>query len=335
MLDLKRLDSLIADFPRLRIGLVGDLVLDRYLEIAPGVFEESIETGLEAYQVGAVRNSPGALGTVMNNLAALGVGSLVPVTVLGDDGHASDLFSALADLPVELDLVVQEPGRHTPTYTKPMKQDADGNWCELNRLDFRSRGPLQATTVEVLKGNIERAFRECDGIIVLDQFNEDGWGVVNSEIRQTLADLADQSPDKLIFVDSRKQLGQFSRGTLKGNRAELEAAGGSQQVEESITRLADRTGKPVFCTLGEQGVMVGFPGGQFTSVAGLRVDGPLDIVGAGDSATSGIVTAMLCGATELEAASLGNLVASITVQQLGRTGTASPEQLRERIRQIG
>jgi sugar/nucleoside kinase (ribokinase family) len=56
----------------------------------------------------------------------------------------------------------------------------------------------------------------------------------------------------------------------------------------------------------------------------------VDIVGAGDSATSGIVLSLLAGATEVEAAAVGNLVASITVQQLGTTGTATPDQVVER-----
>ncbi len=50
----------------------------------------------------------------------------------------------------------------------------------------------------------------------------------------------------------------------------------------------------------------------------------------GDSATSGIVASLLAGASPVEAATIGNLVASITVQQLGTTGTASPEQVIER-----
>lgn len=67
---------------------------------------------------------------------------------------------------------------------------------------------------------------------------------------------------------------------------------------------------------------------------GYSVTGPIDIVGAGDAATSGIVSALLAGANELEAAALGNLVASITVQQIGTTGTASPEQVRDRWRDV-
>jgi sugar/nucleoside kinase (ribokinase family) len=59
------------------------------------------------------------------------------------------------------------------------------------------------------------------------------------------------------------------------------------------------------------------------------LDGPLDIVGAGDSATAGIVSALCAGATLEEAAIVGNVVASITVQQIGTTGTATQQQVRE------
>ena len=83
MIELERLKQILGHYPQQRIGLVGDLFLDRYLQIEPGVCEMSVETDLEAYQVSSVRNSPGALGTVMNNLAALGVGQLVPVSVIG------------------------------------------------------------------------------------------------------------------------------------------------------------------------------------------------------------------------------------------------------------
>jgi sugar/nucleoside kinase (ribokinase family) len=57
-------------------------------------------------------------------------------------------------------------------------------------------------------------------------------------------------------------------------------------------------------------------------------------VGAGDSTSAGIACALAGGLSVAEAAAFGNLVASITVQQLGTTGTASPEQVRQRSREI-
>lgn len=337
VLSIDRLEQFLRTFPRLTIGLVGDLFLDRYLHLVPGVSELSIETGLEAYQIERVRNSPGALGTVMNNLAALGVGLLVPVTAIGDDGHGYDLLQALRKLPVDPANVLCLKERLTPTYTKPLRQDAQGAWQELNRLDVRTRSPLSPAATDEVCRRLEEVFRTSDGIIVLDQLVDEDCGVVNAAVREALARLAAASPNKLMFVDSRRFLGRFATGCLKGNRAEVLLAAerspgesGNQAVADSLAELAMRTGRTAFCTQGEQGILVAPPGLKPLPAPAYPVAGPIDIVGAGDSATSGIVAALLAGATEWEAAAVGNLVASITIQQLGTTGTATPSEVLER-----
>src|SRR5437870_3637609 len=91
MLDSSLLERILATLPRLRIGVLGDLFLDRYLDLDARLTETSIETGLEAYQVVGIRACPGAAGTVVNNLAALGVGTIVPISVIGDDGAGLEL----------------------------------------------------------------------------------------------------------------------------------------------------------------------------------------------------------------------------------------------------
>ena len=319
------------------IGLVGDLFLDRYLELAPGSRELSIETGLEAYQVERVRNSPGALGTVLNNLAALGVGLLVPVTAIGDDGHGYDLLKELRKLPVDAAHVLCQSERLTPTYTKPLRF-VDGAWQELNRLDVRTRWPLSAAATAEICRRVEVVFRSSDGLVVLDQLVDEDCGVVNSAVRDTLARLADEAPQKLILVDSRRFLAKFTAGVLKGNRSEIGTVGNALRgaagaddaaVNESLAAITRRTGRLAFCTAGDRGIVVAEPGQDIVLVPGFPVAGPIDIVGAGDAATSGIVCALLAGASPREAAALGNLVASITIQQLGTTGTATPQQVRE------
>jgi bifunctional ADP-heptose synthase (sugar kinase/adenylyltransferase) len=366
-----RLEHVLRTLPRLTIGLVGDLFLDRYLELVPGCREMSIETGLEAYQIDRVRNSPGALGTVLNNLAALGAGLLVPVSVIGDDGHGYDLLKELRKLPVDPSHVMAAVGRLTPTYPKPMRkvdpsrgplapreetlpggpplaERADHDWHELNRLDIRTREPLAAEITADLCRRLEQVFRSSDGLIVLDQLVDEDCGVVNSAVRDTLVRLAAENPAKLIYVDSRRFLGKFAAATLKGNRSEvlearrvseanLEArrvSEGDSTVDAALASLSRRTSRPVFCTMGEQGILVASPAAEPTLVPGYPVTGPVDIVGAGDAATSGIVSALLSGCTQLEAAAVGNLVASITVQQLGTTGTATPQQVLARFREV-
>ena len=339
MITLERLDQILAATGSMRIGLLGDLFLDRYLDIPPGATEYSIETGLEAHQVAGVRNSPGALGTVMANLAALGAGCLVPVTVLGDDGHAVDLLKTLASMPVDLRAVVRDADRLTPTYTKPLQQSESGPPTELNRLDICSRCPIADATQSRVLERLNDVFLQTDGLIVMDQIEQDDWGVVGRRARQRLAELAEARPEKMIFVDSRVRLSQFTCGTHKGNQSEILVAAGFEpadldRTQQAALRSAHRTGRTCFCTMGRHGTMVASPEGNVDVAPAFPVTGPVDIVGAGDSATAGMVIALLAGADPVEAAQVGNLVASITVQQIGTTGTASPEQVRKRRRDV-
>lgn len=336
MIETARLREILDQSPKLTIGLLGDLFLDRYLEFDPAVNELSIETGLDAFQVERVRNSPGALGTVMNNLAAIGVGQLVPITVIGDDGHGDDLMRELRRLPCNTQHIIKAIDRLTPTYIKPLRLGHGGVWTEMNRIDVRTRGPLSAAVCEELGESLREAFDQCDGLIVLDQVNEADWGVVNNQIRKVLAELMAASPNKIVFIDSRTHLDCFTHGILKANQDELLATTvgldepTTENVMDAAKQLSRRTGQAVFCTLGAEGMLVARPAEEPELIPGFSVTGSIDIVGAGDSATSGIVTALLSGSTEAEAAQLGNLVASITIQQIGMTGTANPEQILSR-----
>ena len=101
--------------------------------------------------------------------------------------------------------------------------------------------------------------------------------------------------------------------------------------------LAKRLVRPVFCTSGSSGIFLGRPEAGQVSISRIPAypaPGPIDIVGAGDSTSAGIACAGAAGASLEEAAAFGNLVASITIQQLDTTGTASPEQVRQRWREV-
>ena len=96
----ERLRAITGAYGGLRIAVVGDFCLDRYLEIDPARAEVSIETGLPVHNVMGVRAQPGAAGTVLNNLVALGVGELLPVGWCGDDGEGFELRRAWPRCPV-------------------------------------------------------------------------------------------------------------------------------------------------------------------------------------------------------------------------------------------
>jgi bifunctional ADP-heptose synthase (sugar kinase/adenylyltransferase) len=99
-----RFETITRQYPHLRVAVVGDYCLDRYLEIDPTKQETSIETGLPVFNVTNVRAQPGGAGTVLNNLVALGVGVIFPVGFAGEDGEGYELRRALAVRPgVRLD----------------------------------------------------------------------------------------------------------------------------------------------------------------------------------------------------------------------------------------
>jgi sugar/nucleoside kinase (ribokinase family) len=332
-------ERILAGIPKLTVGVLGDLFLDRYLDIDATLTETSIETGLYALQVVGVRSYPGAAGTVINNLAALGVGSILPMAVIGDDGEGYELRQALTALRVvALDSVVTSPGRRTPTYTKPMLHKLDGPPKELNRLDIKNRTTLPADAEDKTLVALTRAWPKVDVLLVLDQVSEVECGVVTSRVREVLAELGESNPDKVILADSRERIGLFRSVWVKPNSDECRRAVNGPEHPKCVTRLADLVGRPVFCTNGADGILIADPRPDAQNrrlvAPAYPVADPIDTVGAGDSTSAGIACALACGATPLQAAAFGNLVASITIQQIGTTGTATPEQVCQRWREV-
>ncbi|MGY8767114.1 MAG: bifunctional heptose 7-phosphate kinase/heptose 1-phosphate adenyltransferase [Pirellulales bacterium] len=333
-----RLNEILEQFWRHRIALIGDLFLDRYLYLQADTCELSVETDLETYQIETVRNSPGALGTIVNNLTALGVDHLIPLSVIGEDGHGHDLLTELKKKSINLDYVQQIPDRLTPTYTKPMRPQGEG-FIELNRIDIRSRTPLSKNTLMQLQMQLRAVMQQCDGLIVLDQIVEPDQGVVHHSIRKVISQLVEANPKKVFFIDSRSHLGQFEKGILKCNLPELSKIIGKPlnddaAIVDATKSLSQKTGLPVFTTLGARGICVAENAQSASFCAGVPVTGPIDIVGAGDTATSAMTAALISGATPNEAAFIGNLAASISITQLGTTGVATPAQIVERFAEM-
>ncbi|HYG35185.1 MAG TPA: carbohydrate kinase, partial [Clostridia bacterium] len=130
-----RFQHLTSAYSNLRVAVVGDFCLDRYLEIDPSKKEISIETGLPVFNVVNVRPQPGGAGTILNNLSALGIGSLHPIGFCGRDGEGAELLQALAQRPgVRLDSFLQTAERRTFTYCKPLIVSPGAPPKELNRL---------------------------------------------------------------------------------------------------------------------------------------------------------------------------------------------------------
>lgn len=342
-MNLQRLEEILNRLPQLTVGIVGDFFLDRYLDLDAGLTEQSLETGLDAYQVVRIRNYPGAGGTVASNLRALGVGQVMPFTVIGADEHGFALRKELVGLGVSCEFILESRERLTPTYTKPLLFEThETAGRELNRLDVKNRTPLPKELESSITGALADNWDRLDALIVADQVEEPDSGVVTGRARELLARLGEHDPSTAILVDSRKRIGEYGNVIIKPNENEARRLLGHEgddgatidacELLQLGRQLEARTRRPVCVTRGEKGLCL-IHNGEGWQIPAFPVEQPIDIVGAGDSTTAGIVSSLAAGADLTEAGTIGCLVASITIQQVGVTGTASPEAVRERFKE--
>jgi rfaE bifunctional protein kinase chain/domain len=322
-----------AAYARLRIGVVGDFFLDRYLHIDPALEETSIETGLPVYNVVEVRAMPGAAGTIVNNLVALGVAAIHPIGFCGEDGEGYELRRALGCLPcVSLDHFLTDARRRTPVYCKPLVLEPRRPPRELNRLDSKNWSPTPGDLQQELAFHVQALASRLDALLVLDQVEQVDTGVVTSPVLQAVAAALHQNPRLIVLADSRTGLHRFPPMGMKMNAAELARLTGSpptsvEGAKAQAAVLARRQGHPVFVTLAERGIVGAVPDGPPEHVPALPVRGPIDIVGAGDAVTANLAAALAAGANVHDAMTLAMVAASLVIHQLGSTGTATVPEI--------
>ena len=313
-----------------RIGILGDFCVDAYWAIDSRVQECSIETGKPVQHVSEQRYSPGGAGNVVVNLYALGVRQIEVFGVIGDDVFGRELVRLLnAHGATTRGLLVQSEQWHTPVYGKPL---LDG--VEQNRLDFGIFNELSTRTWEFLQGCLCEARTRVDFLIVNQQLPH-GWcdelraKWVQGQLRQ------DWSGRHL--VDTRQFVHTFAGAALKLNQHEtarllqVDDADGAKTFSDDealhmARQLAQLSDEVQFLTRGECGIVV-CHNRQVDEVPGVSITGPTDTVGAGDAVTAALAASLAAGIEPFQAATLANLAASVTVQKLNQTGTATEPEL--------
>lgn len=331
----ERFQQITGRYRDLKIAIVGDFCLDRYLEIDPARAEISIETGLPVHNVVRVRSQPGAAGTILNNLVALGIGEIFAVGFCGEDGEGFELKRALAAQPtVNLEHFVTTPLRRTFVYCKPLVLEPGQPPRELNRLDSKNWTETPAELQRDLASRVAALAGRVDAMILMDQVDIAETGVVSGPVADAARTAVVGRPDLLVLADSRRGVQHFPPLGFKMNAAELAKLSGSateslEAVQAQAAELATRNGQPVFVTLAEQGIVGAAPGRPARHIPSYPVRGPIDIVGAGDATMANLTAALAGGATIPEAMQLAMTGASLVIHQLGTTGTASVAQLAE------
>src|SRR5471032_257750 len=173
---MKNLPALLKKISRLRILVIGDVMLDRYIwgdatRISPEAPVPVIDISRESWTAGGA-------GNVALNIASLGARCTV-AGYIGDDEFGRKLSASLADNKIS---AIATPGRgQTITKTRVMVQHQ-----QLCRLDRESPPTGYRVTAAQIESLLAKEIADCDAIILSDYAK----GVLDDAVVARLTKLA-------------------------------------------------------------------------------------------------------------------------------------------------
>ncbi|NCW26724.1 MAG: D-glycero-beta-D-manno-heptose-7-phosphate kinase [Verrucomicrobia bacterium] len=324
-----RLKSTLRGFRRLRILVVGDLMLDEF--IYGRVSRISPEAPVPVVHVEKEVSYPGGSANVGRNLASLGVHAELSGNIGADDSGLR-LLHLLRHGKIGTSGICRSKTFPTIRKTRVLARHQ-----QVVRVDRESPDHISAKErTAVLKKSLQILPR-CDALILEDY----GKGLFDQDFVDSLLTAASEmkipslvDPNihhplhwggaTLVKPNRLEAFGALGRPD-SGNKEEWVAAG-----EELLVRWSCRY---LLLTLGEHGMLLFQPGEKPYPIAS-RAREVYDVSGAGDTVISVLAAGLASGLSGAIASELANLAAGIVVAKLG-TATVTPEEILEAARHHG
>ena len=312
-LDISAAARLINDIQDCHILVVGDLMLDRFVDGA--VTRISPEAPVPVLSQSTSQQMPGGAANVACNLAQLGA-QVTLIGACGDDATAADLAAELRHFPRITFIPVTVAGRPTSLKTR---YRASGQ--QILRVDDEVSIPISDSAQAELSDRANAVIETADMLILSDYAK----GCLPLTLIRSLIDAA-RAAKKLIVADPKLADLSVYRDVdvLTPNLQELASAAGTSLTElEAIGTTAAQMAKThnigtIMTTLSARGILASQGDGtQFHDPA--RTRDVFDVSGAGDTVVAVISAAIASGAQLELAVSLANHAAGVAV---GKSGTA-------------
>jgi D-beta-D-heptose 7-phosphate kinase/D-beta-D-heptose 1-phosphate adenosyltransferase len=317
-----RLDELLERARDVRVLVVGDIMLDRYLRGSASRI--SPEAPVPVVRVTEEWRALGGAANVASNAVSLGAHCVIAGCV-GTDAEAYALREALTGKGIDDVGLVEARERPTTVKTRVIAKHH-----QVARYDREDESEIDAATAEQLSATVRRLAATVDAV-ALEDYDK---GVLVKSVIESVLEGAGDIP---VIVDPKARgFFDYAGATVfKPNLGELEAALRTNArpddpawMDETRRRMACRH---LLLTLGEEGMSLITETGEFLRVPTVA-RAVYDVSGAGDTVTAALAVAMAAGATPAEAAILANHAAGIEVGKLG-VATVSPDELRTVVRE--
>jgi D-beta-D-heptose 7-phosphate kinase/D-beta-D-heptose 1-phosphate adenosyltransferase len=311
------LDLLEGGFVRLKVLVVGDLMLDRY--IFGEVDRISPEAPVPVLRHARRYERAGGAANVAMNLAGLGCQAYL-AGFWGDDGEKNELSAILEEGGVSTVGVVSGS---LPTISKTR---IVGRVQQLLRLDIESQEDRPEAENERLRERVVELVGKMSAVILSDYAK----GALTPGLCEAVIRTA-RAAGVPVFVDPKTpDFGKYSGATtVCPNLKELSLATGiaAHKTEELLAAakglLVEHELSFLTVTMSEKGITVVEPGGSYHSPA--RAREVFDVSGAGDTVIATLAAGVAGGLKVRTAVELANLAAGIVVAKVGTVPVAQHE----------
>ncbi|MDO8539919.1 MAG: PfkB family carbohydrate kinase [Opitutaceae bacterium] len=317
---MKDLPQLLKKITRLRILVVGDVMLDHYIwgdatRISPEAPVPVVDIARDSWTAGGAAN-------VALNIASLGARCAV-AGFFGRDAEGTKLTEILHAKKIA---TISTPGSAaTIVKTRVLVQHQ-----QLCRLDREAPPTAYAVDGPQIEALLKAEIRACDAVILSDYAK----GVLTDELVARVTKLA-QTAGKFIALDPKPKRQLTFRGLdlITPNKREALQLAGIEPAPhtpfpavEVCARLHERFAtRNVVVTMGEDGMLLSANGGMLKTIPTAARE-VYDVSGAGDTALAALVLALAAGSTLETAAHFANAAAGVVVGKLG-TATVTPKEL--------
>jgi rfaE bifunctional protein kinase chain/domain len=335
-----RLKRLIPRLRGKRIGVLGDLMLDRYLWGTASRL--SPEAAVPVVDFVEQSECLGGAGNVAANITALGA-RVEAFGVTGNDEPGRALQKCLRAANIGDKGVVADSKRVTTVKTRIIARHQ-----QVVRVDHERREALHAATQEKLLRSLFAALKKLDALVLSDYDK----GLITDDFADRVLSAAHQLHVPVFVKPKTSRLYAYrgARGIVCNAKEAgfyvTRSLGDEKSVEEAGRQLLAHFGcGAVVITRGEKGMSVSeessprhvqIPAtsfevtyarvGQSGVERGATGRQVFDVTGAGDTVLSVLALAVAAGASTIDAAILANTAAGVVVGKLG-TASVSPQEL--------
>lgn len=314
MLQRAELESLFQQFEKLKVVIIGDVMLDKYVyghtdRISP-------EAPVPVVNVDKIEGRLGGAANVAMNIKAMGATPFI-VSVTGFDKDGSEIHELFVQNKISTKYLIEAPGRITSSKTRVLAKNQ-----QMIRLDLETTedisGKIENSVLQLTKDLIET---EKPDVLIFEDYNK---GTLTERIIKEITGLC-KTHDIPVAVDPKKKnfFAYRDCNLFKPNLREIRESLNhqfdelkSEELHHAANKLREKLNHQItMLTLGEHGMYMQTADQHLHVPAHIR--NIADVSGAGDTVIS-IAALCLAAKTDLQVmAALSNLAGGLVCEYAG------------------